>query len=277
MRNSLQKSLTWEWITIHTKNGLTYERRQRKKVTETVAAIAHDKAEREVEWNNRVSLAGLHDKLATSIKYNHNYYDVYGDPVYVPPRYQDLAEEFHHSKNNDSTFTNQLTGDVTDLEKRKKQRLIGLVKLKDKLFQQEYAKKKEFNEASQNNPVIIKRNIKSFLSTINVGRSSVDDMYYALNYVRARIDPSIDPTIRLTIKGKKQTKTLNELVERLQQAKASKKGDTRANTGVEQLEIENIDHYDPEDFASTQWQMTPTDHADIVARVNKKYMGLKKL
>lgn len=270
-----KKSNTWEWITIHTKAGITYQRRQRKRVEQNEAAPIENKAERLKEWKNKDSLAGLKDQLAVSIKYNRNYYTPNGDPLYVPSQYKDIVEEIHHSKNNDSTFTNLMTGNKTDLEMAKKKRLFGLIKLKDKLFQQEFEKKKQFFEQSQNDPAIIRRNIVSFLGTIHEGRSSVSDMLYALKYVRGRIDASIDPTLQITYQGKKQEKTLDETIIRLETAnKETTKA--RQNTAIQKLEVVNLDHYEADDFVKQEYLPTPTDHADLVSRVNKKYASLKK-
>jgi hypothetical protein len=268
---TLNKANTFEWITIHTKAGVTYQRRQRKKVQENEQTNSQDKKERLSEWKNKDSLAGLKDRLATSIKYNRNYYDSNGNPIYVPPQYIDIVEEIHHSKNNDSTFTNLMTGNKTDLEKQKKQRLIGLVKLKDKLFQQELEKKRQFFNTTQNDPAITRRNIKSFLDTIHEKRSSVSDMVYALKYARARIDSSIDPTIEITFGGKKQEKTLDEVLERL-----NKTVDKRANTGIQKLEILHLDLYTADDYNQVEFQPTPTDHTDLVNRMNKKYAALSR-
>jgi hypothetical protein len=273
-QQNLNKALTAEWITITTKKGITYQRRQRKKVEESTHTPIHSKAERMEEWKNKPSLSRLKDTLVHTIKYNRNYYDNQGNPVYVPDRYKDIVEEIHNSKNNSNTFTNLMTGNETDLEKQKKNRLIGLIKLKDKLFQQEIEKQKKFFEEHANNPGIIKRNIKSFLSTIHKGRSGVNDMLYALNYARTRIDSHIDPTVELTYDGKKQEKTLDEVIERLKKSAETK--DARANTGIEALEIKDLENYDDEDFLRQDLEMTPTMHADIINKINKRFENLKK-
>lgn len=274
MNNKLNKALTHEWITIATKKGITYQRRQRKKVQETSHTPQHNKAERLSEWKTRDSLANLKDQLTQAIKYNRNYYNSKGNPIYVPDRYKDIVEEIHNSKDNANTFTNFITGNETDLEKQKKNRLIGLIKLKDKLYTQELEKKKEFYEKSSNNPVIIKRNIISFFNTIHAGRSGIGDMLYALNYARTRIDPSIDPTIELKYEGKIQEKTLDEIIERLK--KSSETKDTRTNTGIQSLKIKDLENYEPEDFIKQDIEMTPTLHQEIVHKVNARFSKLSK-
>jgi hypothetical protein len=273
-KTEISKALTYEWITVHTKKGVIYQRRQRKKVQESTHTPEHNKAERLKEWQNRDSLAGLKDHLAQAIKYNRNYYNNQGNPIYVPDRYKDIVEEIHHSKNNSSTFTNFMTGNETDLEKQKKTRLIGLIKLKDKLFAQELKKKQDFNDKFVNNPETIKRNINSFLGAIHKGRSGVADMLYALNYTRDRIDSSIDPTIQLTYEGKTQEKSLDEVITRLKKSSESK--DTRTNTGIESLKIKDLDNYEPEDFVKQEMKMDPALHSDIVNRINRRFEKLKK-
>jgi len=263
-----KSALTYEWINIHTKNGITYQRRQRKKVRQNEQTTLASKEERLKEWKTRDSFAGLKDALANSIKYNGNYYDHYGNQIYVPPAFVDIIDEIHNSKNNVNTFSNFVSKDKTDIEKKSKNKLIGLIKLKDKIFQQEYAKKVKFFDETQNNPVIIKRNIASFLNTIHEKRSSVTDMLYALQYVRNRIVDHIDPTILVTYEGKTQEKTLDELIERLKKAKETK-GAVTSNTGIQKLEFVHLNEYDDEDFANQKYKMTATDHTDIVNRVNK--------
>jgi hypothetical protein len=272
--SDLKKALTHEWISITTKKGITYQRRQRKKVQESSHTPEHNKAERLMEWKTRDSLAGLKDHLIQAIKYNRNYYNSKGDPIYVPDRYKDIVEELHNSKNNANTFTNFITGNDTDLEKKKKNRLIGLIKLKDKLYTQELEKKKEFYEKSSNNPEIIKRNIKSFFNTIHEGRSGIGDMLYALNYARTRIDPSIDPTVEITYEGKKQEKTLDEVIERLK--KSSETKDTRTNTGIQALQIKDLENYEEGDFTKQTIEMTPTLHQEVINKVNARFSKLSK-
>jgi len=275
MGKDLKKALTHEWITITTKKGVTYQRRQRKKIQESEHTPVHDKEERLKEWKNKVSLSALKDKLVThGIKYNKNYYDNNGDPIYIPERYRDIIEETIHSKNNANTFTNFMTGNVTDLEKQKKNRLIGLIKLKDKLYTQELEKKKEFYEKSSNDPNTIKRNIISFFKTIHEGRSGIADMLYVLNYARNRIDPSIDPTIELEYEGKTQEKTLDEIIQRLK--KSSETKDTRTNTGIQSLKIKDLENYETEDFTKQSIEMTPVLHQEIVNKVNARFSKLSK-
>lgn len=272
----MKKALTYEWITIHTKRGTTYERRQRKKVKETTNTPANNKAERLKEWKNKDSLAGLKDALAVSLKYNRNYYDSRGNAIYIPTEYQDIIEEIHHSKNNDSTFTNFLTGNESDIEKQKKTKLIGLIKLKDKLFAQELTKKKQFHDESVNNPEHIKTNINNFLGAINEKRSSVNDILWVLGYIRKMIDGNIDPTIELTFDGKVQKKTLSEILLRLEKAKESDASKARANTGISNITVSDLDDYDGEDFTNHDFVMTQNTHNDIVNKVNKKLEKMKK-
>lgn len=272
MNNKLKKANTFEWIQITTKNGVTYQRRQRKKIKTTIHTPLENKQERLSEWTNKDSLASLKDKLAVAVKYNSNYYDTKGDLIYVPDRYKDIAEEIHHSKNNDSTFTNYITGNKTDIEKQKKNRLIGTIKLKDKIFQQELKKKQDFFDQTENSSDTARRNIYNFLQVIHKERSSINDMLYALKYARGKIDDSIDPTIEITYGGKKQERTLDEIIAQLEGSQKIK----TMNTGIESLKLLNLNDYDADDFTKNSFTMNQVLFNQLVEKTNKKFQGLSR-
>jgi hypothetical protein len=267
LKNNLTKALTWEWVTVHKKDGKTYERRQRKKIKITEHTPENTKSQRTEEWNKSSLSAGLKDKLVNSLKYNGNYYDTWGNPIFIPERFKDIIEENDHTKKNASTFVKFLTGAKDDLEKEKKQKLIDSIKEKDKLYNEALEIEKEkYNKYE--NAKTIKTNINSYLGAVNEKRSSINDLLFALNYARKAIDADIDPTIQIKFKDKTQDKPLSEIIERLQKAKIEQP-DSK-NTSIQSVGINNLDDYEDDDFIKQPFEVHVGIHKNILKYIDKK-------
>lgn len=237
----MEKSpLTYEWITITTKNGVTYERRQRKKIKNNYNSEndsdprADDLDTRTREWDFSPGAAGLKDKLAYAVKYEGHYYDsTSGNLIPVPARYRDVIESRSHSKSNARTFAKWYYSAETDEERKKKDDLINTIKRKNEIRAEELERHKRFSDKVSKNVETLQRHIAGYLDTVKQERSTISGLLWAIQATRRLIHPDIDPTVVITYQGKNQEKPLSEVQERLEAAAKTKK--PYENTGISKL------------------------------------------
>lgn len=270
--NIIRKALTYDWIDVHKKDGSTYKRRQRKKVKEQENVRSFD--ERKKEYESSTHLAGLKDALVHSLKYNGNYYEPKsGKRIFVPDEYKDVVEERSHAKQSGASFVKDYLDragveNKEDFEKKKQQNSIGKIMVMDKHYNNYHAKVKGEFEKLASNPEHYKQVVRAHLEPVNKQNSSIAKMLGGLKAVRAAVGEHIDPTIEISYKGKKQEKTLNEILERLENQHKENKNPYE-NTGIEKLDLKNLDDYEIGDFAKKEFKLNQSTHDRIYAQIEK--------